>query len=85
MTPVLRSYSHDTWQEGGGPARPLRDAATGEVVARLPATGPDPAAMLDHARRVGGPRCAPSPSPSAPPSSRRWPGTSATTPPSSPS
>ncbi|GLZ11624.1 bifunctional aldehyde dehydrogenase/enoyl-CoA hydratase [Actinomadura sp. NBRC 104425] len=55
MTPVLRSYSHDTWQEGGGPARPLRDAATGEVVARLPATGPDPAAMLDHARRVGGP------------------------------
>ena len=55
MTPVLRSYSHDTWVDGGGPARPLLDAATGEEVARLPATGPDPAAMLDHARRVGGP------------------------------
>jgi oxepin-CoA hydrolase / 3-oxo-5,6-dehydrosuberyl-CoA semialdehyde dehydrogenase len=55
MTPVLRSYSHDTWQDGGGPTKPLLDAATGEVVALLPETGPDPAAMLAHARRVGGP------------------------------
>jgi oxepin-CoA hydrolase/3-oxo-5,6-dehydrosuberyl-CoA semialdehyde dehydrogenase len=55
MTPVLQSYTHDSWQDGGGPTKPLLDATTGEVVALLPATGPDPAAMLDHARRVGGP------------------------------
>ncbi|MFC5747423.1 aldehyde dehydrogenase family protein [Actinomadura rugatobispora] len=55
MTPVLRSFTHDTWQDGGGPARPLLDAATGETVALLPETGPDPATMLGHARRVGGP------------------------------
>ncbi|KAB2340183.1 phenylacetic acid degradation bifunctional protein PaaZ [Actinomadura rudentiformis] len=55
MTPVLQSYAQDTWQDGDGPAKPLLDAATGEPVALLPATGPDPAAMLDHARRTGGP------------------------------
>ncbi|MFI0446362.1 phenylacetic acid degradation bifunctional protein PaaZ [Actinomadura sp. 6N118] len=55
MTPVLQSYTHDTWQDGDGPAKPLLDAATGEAVALLPSTGPDPAAMLDHARRKGGP------------------------------
>ena len=55
MTPVLRSYSHDTWQEGSGATTPLLDAATGETVALLPETGPDPAAMLAHAREVGGP------------------------------
>ncbi|MGI5326961.1 phenylacetic acid degradation bifunctional protein PaaZ [Actinomadura nitritigenes] len=55
MTPVLRSYTRDTWQDGNGPTKPLLDAATGETVALLPATGPDPAAMLAHARQVGGP------------------------------
>ncbi|WP_395109079.1 phenylacetic acid degradation bifunctional protein PaaZ [Actinomadura sp. SCN-SB] len=55
MTPVLRSYTQDTWQDGSGPAKPLLDAATGETVALLPATGPDPAAMLAYARQVGGP------------------------------
>lgn len=55
MTRVLRSHTHDTWQDGGGPTKPLLDAATGEVVALLPTTGPDPAAMLAHARQVGGP------------------------------
>ncbi len=55
MTPVLRSYSQSTWQDGTGPIRPLADAATGETVALLPTTGPDPGAMLAHAREVGGP------------------------------
>jgi oxepin-CoA hydrolase/3-oxo-5,6-dehydrosuberyl-CoA semialdehyde dehydrogenase len=55
MTPALQSFTHDTWRDGDGPAKPLLDAATGETVALLPRTGPDPAAMLDHARRVGGP------------------------------
>jgi oxepin-CoA hydrolase/3-oxo-5,6-dehydrosuberyl-CoA semialdehyde dehydrogenase len=55
MTRVLRSYTHDAWQDGDGPVKPLLDSATGETVALLPATGPDPAAMLAHARLVGGP------------------------------
>ena len=55
MTPVLRSYTRDTWQDCDGPTKPLLDAATGEVVALLPVTGPDPVGALDHARRVGGP------------------------------
>ncbi|GAA4730888.1 phenylacetic acid degradation bifunctional protein PaaZ [Phytohabitans rumicis] len=43
------------WRDGGGPARPLPDATTGETVALLPSTGPDPAAALAYARDVGGP------------------------------
>jgi oxepin-CoA hydrolase/3-oxo-5,6-dehydrosuberyl-CoA semialdehyde dehydrogenase len=55
MTRVLRSYTHDAWQDGDGLTKPLLDAATGETVALLPAAGPDPSAMLAHARQVGGP------------------------------
>ena len=52
---ILESYSEGRWQAGGGEPRPLLDAATGEVVAAIPSHGPDPAAMLDYARSVGGP------------------------------
>jgi oxepin-CoA hydrolase/3-oxo-5,6-dehydrosuberyl-CoA semialdehyde dehydrogenase len=55
MTPALQSYSQDRWQDGSGELMPLPDAATGEPVAVLPRTGPDAAAMLGHARSVGGP------------------------------
>ncbi len=55
MAHALQSYSEGRWQDGSGEHRPLRDAATGEVVATIPARGPDVAAMLTHARTVGGP------------------------------
>jgi hypothetical protein len=46
MTHALQSYSEGRWQDGPGEQRPLLDAATGEVVATIPARGPDVAAML---------------------------------------
>ena len=52
MTHALQSYSEGRWQDGLGEQRPLLDAATGEVVATIPARGPDVAAMLAHARTV---------------------------------
>ena len=52
MTHALQSYSEGRWQDGLGEQRPLLDAATGEVVATIPARGPDVAAMLGHARAV---------------------------------
>jgi hypothetical protein len=54
MTHALQSYSEGRWQDGPGERRPLLDAATGEVVATIPARGPDVAAMLAHARTGGG-------------------------------
>jgi hypothetical protein len=35
VTYVLQSYSEDRWQSGGGDAKPLLDASTGEEVARI--------------------------------------------------
>ena len=55
MTSALQSYSQDCWQDGSGDAKPLLDAATGAEVARIPARGPDIAAMLAYARDTGGP------------------------------
>ncbi len=53
--PMLRSYVSGSWQAGGGAGTPLRDAVTGEVVARVSAAGIDVAAALDYGRRTGGP------------------------------
>jgi len=55
MTDViaLRSYAADQWLAAGG-EQPLLAAIDGSVVAEMPAPS-DPAALLDHARRVGGP------------------------------
>ncbi len=55
MTRALQSFTEGSWRDGGGDARPLLDAATGETVARIPSAGPDPAAMLGYARDTGGP------------------------------
>ncbi len=55
MSRSLPSYAEGRWQDGSGEQRPLLDAATGEVVATIPARGPDPAAALHYARTVGGP------------------------------
>ena len=46
MTHALQSDSEGRWQDGLGEQRPLLDAATGEVVATIPARGPDVAARL---------------------------------------
>jgi oxepin-CoA hydrolase / 3-oxo-5,6-dehydrosuberyl-CoA semialdehyde dehydrogenase len=53
--PALQSYTEGRWQDGTGTQRPLRDAATGDVVATIPRDGPDAAGALAHARTVGGP------------------------------
>src|SRR5277367_32913 len=52
--PVLRSYVSGQWTAPPG-GRPVRDAVTGEEVARISADGIDLGAALDYGRRVGGP------------------------------
>ena len=51
----LQSYAAGKWQGGSRNLTDLRDATTGEVIFRASADGLDFAAMLDHARGVGGP------------------------------
>jgi len=50
----LESFAAGQWQSGTGNLVALRDATTGAVIANSSADGLDYAAMLDHARRVGG-------------------------------
>ncbi|MFN3955021.1 MAG: phenylacetic acid degradation bifunctional protein PaaZ [Pararhodobacter sp.] len=53
-TPIrLQSYLCGAWQSGRHEGAALRDAATGEVVALIDATGLDMAAALDHGRGAG--------------------------------
>ncbi len=51
----LESYIARQWRAGKGEGTALRDATTGEVIARASAEGLDFVAALDHARRAGGP------------------------------
>ena len=51
----LESYVRDHWQAGSGVGVALTDASTGEFVASASSAGIDFAAVLQHARRVGGP------------------------------
>ena len=51
----LESYVAGQWRAGRGEGTALRDATTGEVIARASAEGIDLAAALDHAHKVGGP------------------------------
>ncbi len=51
----LKSYARGQWHEGTGEGRVLHHAVTGEPIASVDSTGLDLAAMLDHARAVGGP------------------------------
>jgi len=51
----LQSYVAGGWLSGQGAGVALRDATTGEVIARASAEGLDARAMLAHAREVGGP------------------------------
>ena len=52
---VLRSYTAGEWRTGRGEGTLLRDAVTGEPVARVSSAGIDMAGALEHGRRVGGP------------------------------
>jgi oxepin-CoA hydrolase/3-oxo-5,6-dehydrosuberyl-CoA semialdehyde dehydrogenase len=51
----LLSYAADRWIAGDGALAPVHSAVTGEVIAETGSGGIDFAAMLDHARQVGGP------------------------------
>lgn len=52
---LLRSYLGGRWCTAADEGIPLRDAVTGEEVARFSAAGLDRAAALEHGRRIGGP------------------------------
>ncbi|WP_031465865.1 phenylacetic acid degradation bifunctional protein PaaZ [Sciscionella sediminilitoris] len=54
MAPVAGSYVRGGWHVPAD-GTPVRDAATGEEVARISSAGIDMGAVLDYGRRVGGP------------------------------
>ncbi len=51
----LQSFVAGGWVSGAGSGAALRDATTGEIIASASSEGLDFAAMLAHAREVGGP------------------------------
>src|ERR1700722_17678564 len=51
----LQSYVGGHWHSGGGRGAAMRDATTGEEIATASSAGIDFAAVLAHARDVGGP------------------------------
>jgi oxepin-CoA hydrolase/3-oxo-5,6-dehydrosuberyl-CoA semialdehyde dehydrogenase len=55
MTMKLKSYICGRWHEGTGEGTLLRDATTGAVIAQASTDGVDFRAVLDYARRTGGP------------------------------
>lgn len=54
MTLMLKNYAQDQWYEANGGLADILSAVDGSVVARTGSQGIDFAAMLDHARTVGG-------------------------------
>ena len=59
QAPIVPSYVQDRWWTPTTDAgTPVRDAATGEEVARVSADGLDVAAVIEHARTVGHPALA---------------------------
>jgi oxepin-CoA hydrolase/3-oxo-5,6-dehydrosuberyl-CoA semialdehyde dehydrogenase len=55
MTEMLASYGAGKWYTAHDDGVVVLDAATGEPLARVSSTGLDTRAMVDHARRTGGP------------------------------
>ncbi|MCD4525472.1 phenylacetic acid degradation bifunctional protein PaaZ [Nocardioides sp. cx-173] len=55
MSRLLESYAAGRWHTASDEGAPLLDAATGEEVARISATGLDLGEMTTYARTVGGP------------------------------
>jgi oxepin-CoA hydrolase/3-oxo-5,6-dehydrosuberyl-CoA semialdehyde dehydrogenase len=54
-TPTLLNYAQDQWHAASGGLAEVQSAVTGETIAVTGSQGLDFKAMLDHARRVGGP------------------------------
>ncbi|MFI0408758.1 phenylacetic acid degradation bifunctional protein PaaZ [Actinomadura sp. 3N508] len=52
---MLRSYVSGSWHSPDEEGAPLRDAVTGEVVARISSAGIDMGAALEYGRAAGGP------------------------------
>jgi oxepin-CoA hydrolase / 3-oxo-5,6-dehydrosuberyl-CoA semialdehyde dehydrogenase len=52
---ILRSYTEGQWRTPSDEGVPLRDAVTGDEVARISSTGIDMAGALRYGRSVGGP------------------------------
>ena len=52
---MLESYAAGSWFRSDAEGDPLLDATTGETVARISSVGVDLAAMVRHAKEVGGP------------------------------
>jgi oxepin-CoA hydrolase/3-oxo-5,6-dehydrosuberyl-CoA semialdehyde dehydrogenase len=52
---ILQSYVCGAWQSGRDQGIAMRDATTGDVIAEASSAGLDFAAVLSHAREVGGP------------------------------
>lgn len=55
MTTKLQNYSADTWISGNAAGQAIISALNGEVVALAGSEGIDYSAVLDHARKIGGP------------------------------
>jgi oxepin-CoA hydrolase / 3-oxo-5,6-dehydrosuberyl-CoA semialdehyde dehydrogenase len=53
---TLPSYALDSWFTPEGEGEPVRDSSTGEPLAVVSSAGVNPAEMLEHARKVGGPQ-----------------------------
>src|SRR5688500_18080696 len=51
----IQSFALGEWVTGSGTGTPLYHAVTGEQIGEVSSDGLDFAAMLDHARKVGGP------------------------------
>src|SRR5690242_16544337 len=54
-TPTLLNYAQDQWHAASGGLAEVQSAVTGDTIAVTGSQGLDFKAMLDHARRVGGP------------------------------
>jgi oxepin-CoA hydrolase/3-oxo-5,6-dehydrosuberyl-CoA semialdehyde dehydrogenase len=55
MARVVRSYVGGRWHEAKDDGTPVRDAVTGDEIARVSSAGVDMGSVLDYGRRVGGP------------------------------
>jgi len=55
---TTKNYAQGKWIEGDGDGKPLYNAITGEVIATASSKGLDFPAMMDYARKVGGPALA---------------------------
>ncbi len=52
----IKSYAYGQWLEGDGSGQEVFNAITGEKIGEVTSKGIDFAAMLDYARRTGGPK-----------------------------